>query len=344
MILKPVIASYSGESYSRIINTLTQDYLDVVAEITNSPADKSDINEEMLHELTEMHVLVEENNSVKLNTAVFLEEDIKRITTVASALGRDLAKKLIDVGTELMNASPEIRNFLGGIIGVGQGTSKFLREKSIVVDWKNYTGKYAQSKVDFDEICDAYNSLGQDLQNKSVFRGERYTAVFIGPGGRNYLRLVNQIYSAKELNTYRNELMKYLTDSYAMLVGGMLNSDSLKHTAEEVNLFKDGKPNTVLINNEVFQLYAPVIKKISDMSTQFYSDNLNLILECLRNTAAGRQGVPPENMMLNFWRYCRKVLAKELYESHFFTDQVPVLGSITVFYDNTIDELNELLG
>jgi hypothetical protein len=201
MILKPVIASYSGESYSRIINTLTQDYLDVVAEITNSPADKSDINEEMLHELTEMHVLVEENNSVKLNTAVFLEEDIKRITTVASALGRDLAKKLIDVGTELMNASPEIRNFLGGIIGVGQGTSKFLREKSIVVDWKNYTGKYAQSKVDFDEICDAYNSLGQDLQNKSVFRGERYTAVFIGPGGRNYLRLVNQIYSAKELNT-----------------------------------------------------------------------------------------------------------------------------------------------
>ncbi len=309
MKLKPVIASYSGESYSRIINTLNQDYLDVIAEIANSPANKSDIDEEMLHELTEMHVLVEENSLVKLNTAVFLEEDIKRITAVASALGRDLAKELMNVGAELMNASPEIRNFLGGIIGVGQGTSKFLRGKNIVVDWKNYTGKYAQSKVDFDEICDAYNSLGQDLQNKSIFRGERYTAVFIGPGA----------------------------------AGGTFNSENLKNTAEEINLFKEGKPNTALINNQVFQLYAPVIKKISDMSTQFYSDNLNLILECLRDTTAGRQGVPPENMMLNFWRYCRKILARELYDSHFFTDQVPVLGSITVLYDNTIDELNELL-
>lgn len=342
MVLKPVIASYSGESYKRIVNTLTQDYLDAIAKIAASPIDKKGINEEMLHELIEMHVLVEKNGFVRLNTAVFFEEDIKRIISVASALGKDLAKELIEVGSELMNASPEIRNFLGGIIGVGQGNSKFLREKRVVVDWKSYTGRFAQSKVDFDEVCDAYNSFGKDLQNKSIFRGEKYTAVFVGPGVKNYISLVKQIYSEKELSTYKNELMKYLTDSYAMLAGGILDSNTLKRTAEEVNLFKDGKSNTALIDSKVYQLYAPVIKKTSDMSNQFYSDNISIILECLRDTTVGRQGVPPENMMLNFWRYCRKALAKELYESRFFTDQVPVLGSITVFYDNTIDELKEL--
>ena len=30
--------------------------------------------------------------------------------------------------------------------------------------------------------CDAYLATGADLQTKTVLRGERYTAVFIGPG------------------------------------------------------------------------------------------------------------------------------------------------------------------
>jgi hypothetical protein len=57
-----------------------------------------------------------------------------------------------------------------------------LKKKNIGVDWKSYSGKHAQSKVDFGELCDVCDTIGPDYLNKTVLRGERYTAVFIVPG------------------------------------------------------------------------------------------------------------------------------------------------------------------
>lgn len=212
----------------------------------------------------------------------------------------------------------------------------------MAVDWKNYEGKYASCKVDFNEVCEAYNSLGKDLQNKSVFRGDKYTAVFIGPGGMNYLSMIDLSNKSDIPGSFRNELMKYLTDSYAMLAGGLLSHKSLKQTADAVNLYMDGVSNTALIDSETYRKYASAIKAIIDASSEFYTDSFHMIYDCLRNTRVGRLGVPPENMMMNFWRYSRKVLAKELYEARFLTDRVPELGVLTVFYDNAVDELGEM--
>ena len=146
MKLKPVIASYIGESYNKAIKTLTNDYLDVIAKIAEAPLHEHKIIEKMLNELIEMHVVVKESNIVKLNTSVFLKDDIRRLVTLTSNISRNLAKELIHAGVELKNASSEIKCFLAGIIGVAQGSSKFHRDKHISVDWKNYSGKYAKTK------------------------------------------------------------------------------------------------------------------------------------------------------------------------------------------------------
>ncbi len=344
MQLIPVIASYSGETHKKIKSALTDECLDVVARVATSLVSMDDVGEEILAELRDMHIVIPENSSLRLTTAVFLEDDIREVVSLASALGRELAQILINSGAELADAAPETRNFLGGIVGAGQGPAKLLREANAVVDWSNHGGRYAQSKVDFDEVCDARESLGADLQNKSVLRGEKYTAIFIGPGGRTYPSLVSQVDLTDEMKVYRRDLLRYLTDAYAMLVGGLMKNDALARMAEQVGLFCHGEPRSALVEEETFQLYLPVVRRISDLSYRFYFSRLEQIYECLRSTASGRQGVEPENMMMHFWRYCRRALARELYGSGFFTDSVPATGSITVFYDNDIDELRELLG
>ena len=53
--------------------------------------------------------------------------------------------------------------------------------------------------------------------------------------------------------------------------------------------------------------------------------------------------MPPANMMLNLWRYIRKVTAKELYANGFFTDAIPQEDILTVFYENDVELVKRLL-
>ncbi len=61
------------------------------------------------------------------------------------------------------------------------------------------------------------------------------------------------------------------------------------------------------------------------------------------STTAGRQGVPPENMMMHLFRYVRRVMAKELYAGGFLHDSIPQDGALIVLYENGIDALDRLL-
>ncbi len=130
-----------------------------------------------------------------------------------------------------------------------------------------------------------------------------------------------------------------------MLAGGMVNSTCLKRLAERVGVLRDGKhkPSTTLITGEVFLNHHSDVRTISDLACEFYRSHQHLIVDCLKATAAGRRGVDPRNMVMQFWRYRRRALAIDVYRSGFFTDRVPEPGSITVFYDNDIKELRELL-
>lgn len=341
MKLKPAIASYSGGSFRAIRGFLTEEVLELVAEIAVSPKGRAQVEDSLFYELQEMHVLTEYEGTVRLGTAVFLKDDIPVITRLACDLGEGLAAALAGAGAGLDALSPEIKNFLGGIIGVGQGLHYVLRSERTAFDWKYHEGRYAQSKVDFDEVCDGLETLGPDWQAKSVLRGDRYTAVFIGPGGEDYQTGLLPL--LKEAPEFGGDLLMYLTDALAMLVAGNPGSPSLLRIAEKAGLLEDGKPRPVLVDTEVYRNFAPIVRSVSEASYEFYLKNIPRIFECLKTTAAGRQGVPPQNMMMHFWRHCRKGLANKLYESGFFTDRVPSVGRITVFYDNSIRELNSLL-
>ena len=72
MNLKPVIASYSGESYARMKQYLDDPVLDVIGRVAGAPRPSGEIPRQVAAELAEMHVFKEQDGLVRLNTAVFL--------------------------------------------------------------------------------------------------------------------------------------------------------------------------------------------------------------------------------------------------------------------------------
>jgi hypothetical protein len=223
------------------------------------------------------------------------------------------------------------------------GSGMTLKQKNIGVDWKNYSGKYAQSKVDFDELCDVYDAIGPDYLNKTVLRGERYTAVFIGFGGNSFRSLTHAMNASEASKRYAWHLNRYLVDVYAMLVNGEIQNESLRSSAEAANLFRQGKPRTSVITRETMWEYGDAIETVIDIASAYYEGKLCILDELLRSTAPGKQGVPPANMTLNLWRYIRKATAKELYANGFFTDTIPEEGILTVFYENDVELIRRLL-
>jgi hypothetical protein len=198
--------------------------------------------------------------------------------------------------------------------------------------------------VDFDEVCEIYDTIGPDFLNKSVLPGERYTAVFIGPPGENtfssFTRLINISDQSRE---FARHLNYFLSDAYAMLIKGDIKSESLRLSAEAAGMYKQGKPRTAVITNETVQKYQDGIHAIQDVTASFYIGKLEVFDKLLRSTTAGRQGVPPANMMLNLFRYTRKLVVKELYSCGFLTDTIPEEGTLTVFYENDIELIRRLL-
>ena len=83
-----------------------------------------------------------------------------------------------------------------------QAVGKIFKTKYFAAEWKEYDGKYAQTKIDFSEDCKMHRQFGPDYQNKGVIKGEEYTAVFIGHGNRvrNLLMSVDEIENVRSFN------------------------------------------------------------------------------------------------------------------------------------------------
>lgn len=128
-----------------------------------------------------------------------------------------------------------------------------------------------------------------------------------------------------------------------MLVNEDIHNAFLLAAAETANIFHHGKPRTSVVTNETIQKYQDAMQILTDISSSYFKGKIPILQELLRSTTAGKQGVPPENMMLNLWRYIRKVIAKELYANGFFTDTIPEDGKLTIFYENNVEFLRKLL-
>lgn len=344
MELRPAIASYTGQAFEAIKNTLDSRALGIVAQIAATPVARSQLDPIIVAELIEMHVLNDQDGLIRLSTTVFLEEDIKTINDATLAFSSELAELVIKAAPEMQCEPPAVTNFLVGIIAIGQTLHASLKRKKLVVDWKNYQGKYASSKVDLNEDCAALDVLGNDLQTKSVFKGIRYTAVFIGPGGQSYLLETNRPGKTEYAANYRMQLNLFLTDAFPMLITGQLENAALRIAAEQAGLYRSGEPKTAVLTNADVIKFLPMIHSVSHTVDTCFSGKLDYFRSLLASTTSGKQGVLPEIMMMNLWRFIRRAIAGQLYKSGFFTDDIPETGLLTVFYENDIALLAELLG
>ena len=332
------IATYTGESRRRMEQILNDDVKVMVAKIARNQEDASIIDSSILIELIEMDVFRYCDSKIKPNTAIFFEEDIKKLYTPIFAMGKDLADIVKNTGDELKNSSPNIRNFIGSIMGMGQGLHAALKNMNLATNWQNKTGKYEKSKVDFNQQCEAYNCFGEDLQIKRMHRGRTYTSVVIGPGNDDYCSYLWNVKKAVTTNgtlDFYNNLVTYLTDTIPLLVTGSIHDESLMKVAQISNI--DVGDITSVISVEDAQKYQYIINKISKACKEYIISNMDYIQELLRSTIVGQQGVPPESMMMNFWRFLRRAVAINLYKNGFLNDKVPTNGTITIFYDNKID-------
>jgi len=344
MRLKAVLASYSGASHAAMRRYLTDEVLDIIAGVARSPKNRAEIPPDVLAELVEMHVLREQGDRVVLETSVFLQEDIERIASAVGSLAGELSGRVLACAAGLRDAPPAVTLFLGGIIGVVQGPGASLKHKGVGVAWWDYPGRYGRAKVDFDEPCPAYEAIGPDLLNKTVLQGERYVAVFIGPGGDNAESLLYDSPNPPERRRrYAAALSHYLADAYAGLVAGETESVSLRAAAEIAGLYERDRPRSAVITGETVRRHEPDIRAIIETASAFYEDRLGTLEALLQATTPGRQGTPFDNMVLNLWRYIRKLTARELYAAGFFTDDLPTGETITVFYERGIPLLHELL-
>ncbi|MDP2872010.1 MAG: hypothetical protein Q8P31_05660 [Bacillota bacterium] len=344
MKLQPSIASYSGETAAAIRAYLSGAVLDVVASVAAGPRPSADIDAVVIAELEEMHVLRHEAGTVRLQTAAFLEPDIERIIPAVSDFAAEVAQGAMDHGADFRGARPEAACFLGGVIGLQQGVGNAFQAQKLAGEWKEYQGKYARSKVDFDEVCAAREALGPDLQNKSVLRGGRFTAVFIGPGGTSFRSLAFYGDPPDESRRYLASVNRHLVDAYALLLQGDAGNENLLAAAQIAGLYScDGAPRTSVITWETMEKYRPAIERLTAFASSYYAAKLPVLCELLSTTASGRQGVSAANQMMHLFRYVRRATARELYAAGFLTDTVPEDGSLTVFYENDIPYLNELI-
>jgi len=343
--LQPSIASYIGANARKARGFLDETVLSIIRRIAEAPAPADTPPPAVLAELVEMHVLRVDGGLAVLDTAVFLDEDIRTLSSAATGYAREVAGLALAHGGQLRAAPPEVTCFLGGVIAIQQGLGRALEQSGFGGQWKDYTGTYARTKVDFDEVCEAQGLLSPDYQVKTVLRGQDFTAVFIGPGRQTFAALPLSSDLPDRARAYLGHLNRHLVDSYAqMLLGGTADEHPhLAAAAEMTGLLAAGRPLTSVVTAETVEHYREAIVKLTQAVSGYYLDRLAGIEELLRRTAAGRQGVGAGNQAMHLWRYIRRATAKELYSEGFLIDSVPNDGVLTIFYENGIPLVDEIL-
>ncbi len=268
MKLVESIASYTGESRKRIQEILTDEVKYAIAKISKNQAKASELDIKILNELIDMDIFQNHNGEIKPYTAIFFEEDIERLYSPIFLIAENLADIVISNSTELKNSHPNIRNFVGSIVGMGQGLHSALKNVKLASNWQNKTGKYEKSKVDFNEECQSFIKFGEDLQIKRIHRGNNYTSVVIGPGRDDYcsyLWSAKQLYSNDQVHKFYDSLVAYLTDSIPLLLMGKIQDEYLLKVVQNANI--NTCRSDSLITCKDAERYQHIINKISSACT-----------------------------------------------------------------------------
>ncbi len=338
MKLKLLVASYSGKARVGIEQYLTEAILDTISGIALKPQKLAKVDPEVMKELIQMRVLREEKGLVKLSTSVFLESDMNLFYDTAASIGNALALAVENLGAALLDEPPEVRSYVAGILGMGHSYIEALKEGRWISAWKDLDGKYGHSKVDFDQVCDVYDRYGPDLLVINTNRGEQYSAVILGPSKESFFSyLLEWRKTAPDDSTYNfaTSLTTHLTDAFAMLANGSLQSKALLSAAEAAHMAENGKSLSTVIKPDQARRYAEIASQIGGAVRDVAMETADQAVAVLQQTTPGKQGVKPEDMMLNFHRYVRKLASKKLYQDRYFTDRLPETEIASLFYENS---------
>ena len=324
------------ESFLRLQQLLTDEVKDLIARIATETVSVRAVDPHICEELRQARVIRIDNGTLRIDTAVFLEDDLVAIHGVADQWGADFAQRITSLNERLTEMSSGIKRLLIGYNGIDSGVFDLLISEGYAFNHRATGGRYAGAKIDFYEVCDAYDQFGPYLSGGYGFFGERFAVKIIGHDQGLYRYLTAGISDADdEQYSFRTNANKYLTDALGELLQGEVHHPSLVSVAETAGLMRSGKAVIPFITTAEAPAYWDVAKLIRDAVVEFLHDTTDEMKAFLKDTLPGKQGVSSEKLIVDLMRYVRMVVHKLLYESGFYTDSLPEGGNITVFREIT---------
>ncbi len=324
------------ESMLRVKQLLTEEVKELVGKIATGPMDISAVDPHICDELTQARIIRIEGSTIRIDTAVFLEDDLVKIHGFADRWGTDLAKRIAALSGRIPEMSPGYRRLLIGMNGIDQGVFDLLISGGYAFNHRETSGRYASAKIDFYEVCDTYDRFGPYLSGGYSCSGERFTVKVIGHDQGIY-RYLNSGISLEDdgQNAFQKNTARYLTDAFGELLLGEGQNASLSAAAEAVGLIKSGVALVPVITDADAPAYWNAAKLVRDVISEFLTSTATEMKNFLKDTLPGKQGVSPDKLTVDLMRYVRMVTHKTLYDSEFYTDSLLESGNITVFRELT---------
>ena len=324
------------DSMLRVEQLLTDEVKELVTRIATGTVEVRAVAPYICEELRQARVIHVDDSIVRIDTAVFLEDDLIAIHEVAERWGADLARSIITLNERLPEMSSGCKRLLIGMKGIDQGTFDILISEGYAFNHRRTGGRYAGAKIDFYEVCDAYDRFGPYLSGGYGFSGERFAVQIIGHDQGIY-RYLNAGISLEddEQYSFRTNANKYLTDAIGEFLLGEVAHPSLSAAVEAAGLTESGRILIPVITATEAPAYWSAVKLVRDVITAFLHSNVKEMKAFLRDTLPGKQGVPADKLIVDLMRYVRMVSHKALYDNGFYTDSLLEGGNITVYRELT---------
>ncbi len=320
------------ESVLRVEQLLTDQVKELVARVASGAVSVRSVDPRVVEQLRQARVVRIDGDVVRIDTAVFFEDDLIQIHQVAGRWGAELAKRITAIGEVLPAMTPDIKRVVVGMNGIDQGVFELLTSGGYAVDHRSTKGRYASAKIDFYEVCDAYDQFGPYLSGGYGFHGDRFAVRIIGhdQGIYGFLNAGVEL-SGEGQYAFRTNVNKYLTDAIGDLLQGGTAHPSLSAAAEAAGLMRSGKSLVPVVTAAEAMTHANAVKAVRDVIAEFLRAIVPEMQAFLKGTSPGRQGVSSDKLMVDLMRYVRMIVHKALYDHGFYTDQLREKGNITVF-------------
>lgn len=323
-------------SFLRVEQLLSDKVKELVSRIATETLDIKAVDPYICEELRQARVVRIEDSTILIDTAVFLEDDLIKIHDVAGQWGADLAQRIAILRDKIPEMSPGIKRLVVGYNGVDAGVFDLLISEGYAFNHRATEGRYAKAKIDFYELCDAYDQFGPYLSGGYGYHGERFGVKVIGQDQGIYRYLTAGIsYPDDEQYQFTMNTSRYMTDAIGELLMGKADHPSLLKAAEAAGLIRSGKVVTPVITTDEYEIHSGIVELVRDVIKDFLNNTKSEMESFLKGTLPGKQGVTPDKLIVDVMRYVRMVTHKELYNSGFYTDSLPERGNITIFRELT---------